>query len=310
MLPIAKLQRPTLSAAKRHPSPQTAAGKDQAGDDNDMFVWVPRECFVSLAEGAVLPELMLMPAYATSAYTAGEKWSKAAEPSQWLGTPILLGARVGALALLEGGTATMAVVSDGLRGLRGDAASKMKRLLPKPGRRGSRLTYQRILSAADVTVSRVKKKGRTVELTLRVPPDGRSLPFESETDAFVLLVWPMMIWPWEQELAIDCALGRAIYADLEEREMAGAHRIAEIFDEIAKKYVAAFDLEGPAATEPLALDGLTLAAAKAALEAPWPTATLRIVATSPKWIAHLNASSYAAVAVHKSPMPPPCDPKP
>lgn len=163
-----------------------------------------------------------------------------------------------------------------------------------------------MLGEAATTVAGVKRAGDTIELVLRIPPDGRTLAIESLTDAFHFLFAPLVARSAFGAF-VPSALTTSVEAALAARGMSGSHRVQALYPELASRYVRSFALDAPPPGPSLRLEESTLEQAKAALEAPWPTARLRIVATDPMWIAHLDLSSFGAFVV-EGPFPKPVTP--
>jgi predicted DNA-binding WGR domain protein len=274
-----------------------------------MFVWVPRECFLFSRFDFSMPPLMRMPAYEAKAYSAGVSWKPGDDPGTWLGEPVIAERRVGVVASLVNDWAMVLTFDRHSRGTFGVKASELQRATPKKPT-GTQLTYGEVLKVAESTITAVEKNGDTVALEIRVPPDGRSLAFQTETDAFEVLYAPLVDKRGVVGTFKPSELSNALTADLTERELEGAHRVSDIRAELAKKYVRSFRLEGPIPYSGPALDKMSETDAHDELAKPWPSATLRIVVTDPKWIAHLDASSYDWFPLLTYPLDPPCDPKP
>jgi predicted DNA-binding WGR domain protein len=257
-----------------------------------------------------MPPLMRMPAYDKKSYDEGDAWTKGDDPSTWIGEPVIAQKRVGVVGSIKKDWAMVVSFEPYSRGSFGVKPTELRRAIPKKKPHGPKLSYIRILRDAALTVSGVKKEGDAVELSIRVPPDGRALPFETETDAFELLHAPLTIKDGIVHKFRPSALSDALTADLTEREMEGAHRMRDVRPELAKKYVRSFALVGVAPYSAASLDLMSEKDAHDVLAGPWPTATLRIVATDPKWIAHLETSSYEWLALEAYPLEAPRDPAP
>ena len=274
-----------------------------------MFVWVPRECFMFGTFDFEMPALMRMPAYDKKSYAEGDAWSKDDDPSTWIGEPVIADKRVGVLGSLKKDWAMVVSFEPYSRGSFGVKPAELRRAIPKKPN-GPKLSYVQILREAAMTVSGVDKDGATIELSIRVPPDGRALPFRTETDAFETLYAPLVIKSGIVHEFRPSALSDALVADLAEREMEGAHRMRDVRAELARKYVRSFTLVPVAPYSAVSLDMMSEKDAHDVLAGPWPTAKLRIVATDPKWIAHLDLRSYDKLALEAHPLDAPRDPAP
>ncbi|MDC0666459.1 hypothetical protein [Nannocystis radixulma] len=274
------------------------AAKAPAGDaldDGDGFIWVPREAHGPLELIEPLPPFLQVPAYSLSAYEVVDEVSgKKIAPKllqAWHGKAVQVTARGkaqgGALGFQKNLKDHVALLS--VRGYGGSKIEAIGRLRLKPGRRGTKLSYAEVLEYTQTSVTQVKKKGDTLELTCRMPPDGRKVPFASESDVLALLARPLGFDFFKQGFKTKAPLGDALTRDLREQELGEDE---DLYPAVARAYVASFTVEG--ATKPKkkltaeALDALTPPAALAALSAPWPTFTLRIKVTDPKWIAHVD----------------------
>jgi predicted DNA-binding WGR domain protein len=289
------------------PGEKAAPPSPDGGDE--AFAWVPRECFLDDDEThGRLPALLRMPAYAPSAYTVTDKMTKDALDKkrlrEWIGEPVAVDSRNGlhhgVLVSVDGTTAWIVNLEEGSKSGRRADIESIGRLVPKPGRRGTKLGYERILSEAATAVVGAKKSGRSLELTLRVPPDGRSLAIESASDVLHLLVAPLQDPSGSRKSFARSQLTTALRRDLAARDLEDSH-VARIYPEIAAAYVASFELVAPRAAKRPRLNAMTSAEAKTLLAAPWPTATLRVVATDPAWIAHVDMKT--PIVVHQDPYP-------
>jgi hypothetical protein len=263
-------------------------------DTEGMFLWVPRECYVSNRRWTELPPLLEMPTYSENHYIAGAPIPlETLRPgSPWVGQPVHVVPEfgrdeVGALARVDaGGEPTIAGRSFGLRG------NDIKRLCavrPKVKRRpDEKLTYQTVLGRAETTISTVSCQGDRAVFTLRVPPDGRALCLRTETDALALLIEPS--WVERDRLLPEekSALLQALIADGLARDIESVRRLQDILPLVARNYIASFSVQPPPPPTGPALDSLSHAQARAALEAPWPTATVEVVVRDARWLEHLH----------------------
>lgn len=168
------------------------------------------------------------------------------------------------------------------------------------------MSYAEVLECVLTSAALAKKRGGTLELSCRLPPDGRKVPFASESDVLALLARPLGFDFFKQGFKTKAPLGDALTRDLREQSLGTDE---ELYPAVARAYVASFTVEG--ATKPkkkltaAALDALTPPAALAALSAAWPTFTLRIEVTDPKWIAHVDDAlpMFADDAVLAKPAP-------
>ena len=272
---------------------------------DDAFMWAPRECFVGHGAPASTPALLEVPAYAPSAYAIVDEMAPPnVDPKRlasWLGRAVVVkdtyGVHHGAFAAVDDGAVVILSIDELSLGCARVGVRSIGRLVPKTGRRGAKLGYARVLGAARVTASSVAKRGAAVEIVLRVPPDGRAARVDSESDVLDLLVAPLRT---QSHMRLrPSALTSALEADLEARGLEGAHRLEEIYAEIARRYVASFEVEATPFTPP-DWDALTHAEARARLEAPWPTVTLRATLTDARWAEHLDAP----IVMRSQPLPP------
>ena len=283
------------------------------------FVWVPRECVIERAAPPDIPALFEAPAYASSAYAAMQVMKAGAIDGErlrsWIGKPVRVMASYGEVCgslVAVPDDATVVVASD--FGITRTSPESVGLLKPIAGRRGEKLTYRRVLEAAATLAMSATKTGTALEVRMQVPPDGRSLPIETETDVLGMLFAPLQYSFEEAASAADyqkfrpSPLSRALEQDLAARDMEGAHRVAEILPEIAKQYIASLEIEPPPATAPLQLDELSHADAREALAAPWPMATLRAHVTDEKWLEHFTID--APRVLPRRPLPAPTAPKP
>lgn len=267
---------------------------DSTLDAGEGFLWVPREAYGDVRMVKPLPPFVQVPAYSLSAYeVVGDMSGKfAAKRLQaWHGKAVRVMVsrrpQEGALGLLKGSADKFALLT--LTGWGWSKVEAIGRLRLKPGRRGTKASYAEVLERVRVSATLVKKRGRTLELTCRLPPDGRKVPFASESDALALLARPLEFDFFAQGFKTKAPLGDALTRDLREQSLGTDE---ELYPAVARAYVASFTVEG--ATKPkkkltaAALDALTPPAALAALSAAWPTFTLRIEVTDPKWIAHVD----------------------
>ena len=186
------------------------------------------------------------------------------------------------------------------------------RAVPKAGRRGTRLGYKDNILRNAPSIARVtKKKGRTLTCSIRMPPDGRELSIASETDVFHVISRPIID---------DNGIGRfkksplatAVIASLEAVGMEGSNRVDEIEPEIAKDYIASFELTGKTKANDLTLrlDKATVTEQRELLAAPWHEVTLDITVKDEQHIAHLATDQLLVVHDHplekpKKKRPPP-----
>jgi hypothetical protein len=262
---------------------------------DDAFVWVPRECFVDHGAPATTPALLEAIAYAPSAYAVADEMRDPAVDHErvqtWIGRAVAArdayGTQHGSLAEVpEPGVAVLLHLDPYSHGYRRVEFRSIGRMVPKLSRRGAKLGYKRILETARITLASAKKAERALELVLRIPPDGRRLPIESATDILDILVEPLRTDSLVRLL--ESPLSGALEADLEARGLEGANRLEGIYPEIARRYVESFRVDAEP-SDPPSWDELPHAKVRSLLEAPWPTATIRIVATDPRWIAHFDA---------------------
>jgi hypothetical protein len=287
------------------------------------FVWVPRDTVIELAPPDI-PALFEVPAYAPTAYAVVQVMKRGAIDTErlraWIGKPVCVegdyGEHVGALVAIAGSTtAVVASCQEGSYGVNQIEPVSIGLLKPVAGRRGAKLGYDDILRLTQITAVSAVKRGATLEVRLRIPPDGRSLPVRTETDVLGLLFAPLKYKGWEpgapslyHQHFRPSALSRALEQDLAARDMEGAHRVEEILPEIAKRYVASFVIDPPAATPLPRLGTMTHAEAREALAAPWPTATLRVQVSDEKWLEHFDLRT--PLIVRQSPLPAPREPQP
>lgn len=268
---------------------------DSALDDGDGFLWVPREALGDVRMVKPLPPFVQVPAYSLSAYEIVDDVSGKIAPKRiqaWHGKAVRViisgRSRGGALGLLKDSADKFALLS--LWGWGWSKVEAIGRLRLKPGRRGTKTSYAEVLECVCTSATLVKKRGDTLELTCRLPPDGRKVPFASESDVLALLARPLGFDASKQGFKTKAPLGDALTRELREQ---GLGTDEELYPAVARAYVASFTVEG--ATKPKkkltaeALDALTPPAALAALATAWPTFTLRIEVTDPKWIAHVDA---------------------
>lgn len=289
------------------------------------FVWVPRDLVLDYVPPDC-PALFEVPAYAETAYSTVQVMKKGAIDLErlraWIGKAVRVegdyGDRIGALVAIEDAT-TLHVTScaQGSYGGFGYVDPKSIGLLkPIAGRRGARLEYRTILQWTPITAISAVKQGKTVEVRVRIPPDGRALPIETETDVLGLLFTPLKYKSYDEPGASSLyhqqfkpsALSRALQEDLAARDMEGAHRVEKILPEIAKRYVASFAIDLPPAPPPPRLDEMTHAEAREALAAPWPTATVRVQVSDEKWLEHFEIKT--PLILHHAPRPAPREPQP
>lgn len=267
---------------------------DSALDDGDGFLWVPREAYGDVRMVKPLPPFVQVPAYSLSAYEVVDEVSGKIAPKRlqaWHGKAVRVMAsgkpQEGALGLLKDSADKFALLS--LQGWGWSKVEAIGRLRLKPGRRGTKASYAEVLECVRTSAALVKKRGDTLELTCRLPPDGRKVPFASESDVLALLAGPLGFDFFKQGFKTKAPLGDALTRQLREQSLGTDE---ELYPAVARAYVASFTVEG--ATKPKkkltagALDALTPPAALAALSAAWPTFTLRIKVTDPKWIAHVD----------------------
>lgn len=303
-------RHPPILATKGAAEPPGVDGA--ALDDGDGFLWVPREAFGDVRLLKPLPPFVQVPAYSLSAYEVVDEVSgkiAAKRVQAWHGKAVraMVSGRPqeGALGLLKDSADKFALLS--LQGWGWSKVEAIGRLRPKPGRRGTKASYAEVLERVRISAALVKKRGRTLELVCRLPPDGRKVPFASESDVLALLAAPLEFDFFKQGFKTKAPLGDALTRDLREQSLGTDE---DLYPAVARAYVASFTVEG--ATKPkkkltaAALDALTPTAALAALSAPWPTFTLRIEVTDPKWIAHVDAElpMFAGDTVLAKPAPP------
>ncbi|WP_434426396.1 adenylate/guanylate cyclase domain-containing protein [Nannocystis pusilla] len=258
------------------------------------FLWVPREAFGDVSSVKPLPPFVEVPAYSLSAYEVVDEMSgklAARRLQAWHGKAVrvMVSGRPqgGALGLLKGSADKFALLS--LQGWGWSKVEAIGRLRLKPGRRGTKASYAEVLEGVRTSATLVKKRRDTLELTCRLPPDGRKVPFVSESDVLALLARPLGFEFFKQGFKTKAPLGDALTRDLREQSLGTDE---ELYPAVARAYVASFTVEGATKPKkkltPAALDALTPPAALAALSAAWPTFTLRIQVTDPKWIAHVD----------------------
>ncbi|MFY0534452.1 hypothetical protein [Nannocystis pusilla] len=290
-----------LDKYDRHPPilPTKSAARPTEVDDADLedgdgFLWVPREAYGDVRMLKPLPPFVQVPAYSLSAYeVVGEVTGKLAPKrlQAWHGKAVRVMAsgrpQEGALGLLKDSADKFALLA--IQGWGWSKVEAIGRLRLKPGRRGTKASYAEVLERVRTSAALVKKRGGTLELTCRLPPDGRKVPFASESDVLALLAGPLEFDFFRQGFKTKAPLGDALTRDLREQSLGTDE---DLYPAVARAYVASFTVEG--ATKPkkkltaAALDALAPPAALAALSAPWPTFTLRIEVTDPKWIAHVD----------------------
>jgi|GEM_PF-3290861 len=270
-------------------------GSKGVATDEDGFVWVPRECFMDFTNVSDdMPALLEMPAYAPSAYAATERVEKPSRKvlQSWLGRAAIVDGTHGSVSGVTRDSVTLARFDQGSRGFSTEQASWIARPQLTSGRRGTKLAYERVLAQAAITATIGKKSGTSLELALRMPPDQRKVPIASETDVLHLLARATI----EDDQFRPSPLAKALEADLEAHELEGTHRLEEIYPFIAKAYVASVEIDRPKRVK----------ASKdmhALLAGPWPTATVRIVVTDKKWIAHWDSEQTVVVPEHPFPKP-------
>ncbi|HLL25234.1 MAG TPA: hypothetical protein VK427_24030, partial [Kofleriaceae bacterium] len=207
------------------------------------FVWVPREVFLPYRAPQSIPSLLEAPAYSPSAYEVSHEVREHFE--QCVGRAVVVRTRDrelhGALAAVVDRRVAVAHLSRGARGVNWLEPQSVGLLAPAARRRGTRLSMTEVLAVTPVTATYIGADGAHVELSVRVPPDGRAVPIASETDVLDLLVWPLRESAFGE--LVDSELARALRADLDARGMEGAHRLEEIYPQIARRYVAGFRVE-------------------------------------------------------------------
>ncbi|MCY1054627.1 hypothetical protein [Nannocystis sp. SCPEA4] len=286
-------KHPPILLTKDTAKPPTEVD-DAALDAGDGFIWIPREAYGDVRMVKQLPPFMQVPAYSLSAYEVVGEMTGKFNPKRlqaWHGKAVRVMTsrrpQEGALGLLKDSADKFALLT--LSGWGWSKYEAIGRLRLKPGRRGTKTSYAEVLERVLTSATLVKKKGDTLELTCRMPPDGRKVPFASESDVLALLAGPLGFDFFKQGFKTKAPLSDALTRDLREQELGDAEYL---YPAVARAYVASFTIEGT--TKPKkkltaeALDALTPPAALAALSAPWPTFTLRIKVTDPKWIAHVD----------------------
>jgi predicted DNA-binding WGR domain protein len=299
-------------------APITPAAAAQTVDAEGMFVWIPRESLLHL-DLTGLPALVEVPAYAETNYAVDEVMKAPIDVKRlraWNGRPVRAEGeywtRYGALVIDE--REHISVVSSDTTGSGAalfDPPKSVGLLKPIAGRPGAKLEYEKILDDAVTSVVSSEKRGTSLELEVRLPPDGRVLPIRTETDIINILVTPLRYKSTEQGEYTQfkpSALSKALEQDLASRDMEGAHRIEEIYPEIAKQYVASLDINAPARAKNLHLDGLSHEEVRKALAEPWPVATVRVEVTDKKWLAHFEIDQ--PIALRRMPWPKPTTPPP
>lgn len=279
---------------KKGEGPPPAAVDDAALDAAEGFLWVPREVYGHLEYVKPLPPFIQLPAYSLSAYEVVDEMSGKIDQKRlqaWVGKAVRVmvsgKAREGALGIATGLHDPIALLS--LRGYGSSKIDAIGRLRLKPGRRGTKLSYAEVFEDVRTSVTGVKKKGATLELTCRMFPDGRKAPFASESDVLALLARPLKFEFSREGFKTRAPLATALERDL--RDLALGYE-EELYPAVARAYIASFSIEGE--TRPKKkltaekLDALAPPAALAALSADWPTFTLKIEVTDPKYIAHVD----------------------
>jgi len=263
-------------------------------DDAEGFVWVPREAYGHRELVEPLPPFVQLPAYSLSAYEVVDEMSAKLARGRiraWNGKAVGVRAsgksRGGALAFMQGPKDRVALLS--LQGYDTSKVEAIGRLRLKPGRRGTKLSYAEVFECVHTSVTRVKKRGATLELTCRMAPDGRKLPFASESDVLALLARPLGFECSKRRFKTKAPLATALERDLRELDLGTEE---ELYPAVARAYVASFTVEGETRPKkkltPAQLDVLAPRAALAALSADWPTFTLRIALTDPSHAAHVD----------------------
>lgn len=245
--------------------------------------------------GRLSERLLEIPAYAPTAYSVVDEMTAPnldlERLRSWIGTPVAARDAIflehGTLAAIEDGTVVILSIDHGHHGLKRVSLGSIGRIVPKAGRRGAKLGYKRILETAPMTIVRATAAGTKLALVARVPPDGRPLTFESETEILDILVTALKTDTGLMPKLRESPLTTALEADLEARGRQGAHRLEEIYPEIARRYITSFRVSRDEHTSP-AWDDLSHAEVRRLLEAPWPTATIDVELTDARWGAHLD----------------------
>ncbi|MEL6342009.1 MAG: hypothetical protein AAFV53_02675 [Myxococcota bacterium] len=269
-------------------------------DPEGMFLWVPRECFSEMDdEWASLPPLLEIPRFSETHYLIEDKIpiSDVHPGSDLIGQPVWTKTEygreeVGVLVSVSApGKVRMGSMGVHSYGMSSYGIEQIGRLRPKQMRRpGKQLTYQMVLRRTHITVTSVACRGNQVVFTLRIPPNGRDLPIETETDVLSVLIEPEWTSRDSSMRAERSPLVTALIADGVEREIEGMGRIRDILPRVAKEYIVSYTLRESEAPLP-DLDALTHAEARAALQAPWPTAKLEVVVSEALWLEHLQSVS-------------------
>ncbi len=256
--------------------------------DDDLgagFLYLPRQVWGTLPDA---PDLLEVAAYAPSAYAVVERIVKpTAIPDAWLGYAVRVEAwsqpEDVALLSTRGAEARWATISAGAYGTGGGKVDAIGRLALVHGRRGTRLSYARILGRLRAERVALTVHGDQLDVKFRIPPGPHGLAIDGAVAALAYLAG---------DAPTSTPIGRALADD---RARIGG-------DPPADDYIYRCTVDPPSAID---LDALEAAEVRAVLRAPWPIATLRIAVTEPRWLAHLDTHAPGSVGlVSYGAMPP------
>lgn len=270
-------------------SPIAPEGAARASTDaDDAFLWAPRAAWGRGHDLKRAPELLEIPAYSPTAYTIGEKIAKPQTvPKDWIGRAVRaeMWGRTddGTLVSCARGQVTMATMGPSSYGSGGSAAGWIARLVPKAGRRGTKLSYDTVLGRVKVAPVSVSVKGKRATLTYRVPPGPRTLPVEDKAG----IMWALRSGLRDEHghaytrAGKQSAFVKQLATDL---ETLGGDEWS-LLDRLADSYVRSFSVAIEPSADP---DAATPAEAKAIVGGEWPLATLEIEMSDAKLLAHLE----------------------
>lgn len=281
-------------------APEVGETLVEGGADDDFWILVPRSAWEDM-DLAPSPDLLVVPAYAPTSYAVKENINKPKNiPREWIGRAVRIstGSRTQDCVLLAvgaGGHAEWARMADGSYGTGKGPVDSIGLLVPKSGRRGSRMTYQKLLGRRMAPLAGTRRDGRVIDLQYRIAPDLRTLSSGN--------------WPPSSRKRVgldalraglvdaDGALTKAGAATALGKSLADAakrHGLEgwELDEKIAGDYIEKVEILAPEGHD---LDAMPLGEVRAILEAEWPIATMRITATDAKWIAHVDRFPPAAM---------------
>jgi hypothetical protein len=129
-----------------------------------------------------------------------------------------------------------------------------------------------------------ERVGSRAVLTIRLGP-GRELDFLPALRDVLRMIMRPLTDADEREFLRESPLTEAIRREMDERDWSlyELHRAVD-----AARYIVSYTVDAPTPSPAPALDTMSAADVRAFFDEPWPTGTVTVEATDPRWLEHLD----------------------